>query len=279
MIPQNREDFTEYCLRKLGQPVIQVNVALEQVEDRVDEALFKFYERHYHAVEDIFIIHDITTPEKILDSNGNEVLDSNGDPTYTTGTDTEAGYIQLNKDDIIAVTNVFRPRYVGGSYSVQFDFYIQELYNMINPNNMGGGLSYYYMSQTHLALINRFFSPDRQYQYNPLTGKLIVAGGLKDADNRYGGLVIRALKKVHGEAIDSNTVVQNIWSNRWLQNYATALIKQQWGQNMSKYQQVQLIGGVTMNGSEIFQQASEDIVRLEEELQNAYEFPPAFFVG
>ena len=283
-IPTNREDFSSYCLRKLGQPLVQVNVAVEQVEDRIDEALYKYYERNYQAVEEVFIIQDITTPEKTYDSNGDAITDSNGDFVYTTNTDTEAGFLQL-PNDIVGVTDVFRPAISGGiaGGGANWEFYVNDIYRTLVPHgSMPGGMSYYYMYQSQLSLINRYFNPERQYEFNPITNKLIVAGGLKDSDNRYGGLIIRAFRKIHGET-DSNTPVGaptgNVWSNKWLQDYCSALIEYQWGMNLGKYQQVQLLGGVTMNGEQIILRAQEKINKLEEQLQLEYELPPGFFLG
>lgn len=281
-IPTNREEFSSYCLRKLGDPVIQINVAVEQVEDRIDEALYKFYERNYQAVEEVYILHDITTPEEVLDSNGAEVLDSNGQVVFTTGTDTEQGFI-LMPNDIVGVTNVFRPNRSSGLYSTEYEFHMNQLYSILNPTTLsGGGISYYYMWRSHLTLINRFFNPERSFNFNPITKRVTVAGGLKDTDRKFGGLVIRAFRKIKGEQQTDDPVgstYHNIWQTKWLQDYATALIQRQWAQNLSKYQQVSLIGGVTMNGDQLMQQAMEEIQRLEEQLALEYEYPPSFIVG
>jgi len=278
MIPTNREEFSSYCLRKLGDPVIQINVSVPQIEDRIDEALYKFYERHFEGVEEVYIVHDITDPVKILDSNGEPVLDSDGLETYTTGTDTQAGFIQL-EDDIVGVVDVFRPRISGNSSSISFTHYMQELYAMIHPNNITGGMAYYYMTRSHLALMDQFFNPDRRYTYNALTNKLVIAGGLKDSDTRYGGVIVRAFRKVHGQERDSNTLIHNIWKSRWLQSYACALLELQWGQNLSKFNQIALIGGVTLNGLDIYSRAIEKIKELESELELSYELPPTGFMG
>lgn len=279
--PSNREEFSEYCLRKLGQPLVQINVAVEQVEDRIDEALYKFYERNYQATETVYIIHDISAPESILDSNGDYVLDSNGERTYTTNTDTEQGFIQL-PNDIVQVENVFRPMYFAGVHTSELQFFMNELYSIMNPASVGGGLSYFYMSQSHLKLLNRFFSPEKQFDFNPITGKVVVAGGLKDSDRRHGGLIIRGQRKIFGELEGDEpegTVIHNIWSNKWLQDYTTALIDKQWGFNLGKYQSVALLGGVTMNGDAIMARAEAQIEKLEEQLLLEYEFPPNFIVG
>lgn len=282
-IPTNRSEFSAYCLRRLGDPVIKINVSTSQVSDRIDEALYKFYERNYRGAEEIFILHNITTPEKILDSNGEAVLDSNGNFTYTTGTDTEKGYIQL-PPEIIGVSNVLKPRSFSGISPGDFEFFMNELYAYINPasNSTGGGLVYYYLYQMNISLMNQLFDPDQHFDYNPITNKLHISGGLKNPDKSYGGVIVRAFKKIKGELEgddDSETPIFNIWKDRWLQNYATALIKQQWASNMLKYQHVQLLGGVQMNGEMLWAQAQAEIEKLEKELEQAYELPVSFFMA
>lgn len=281
MIPKSREQFKQYCLRKLGEPAIRVNVTPEQVDDRVSEALQLFYERHYDAVEEIFILQDITAPEKIKDSAGEYVLDSAGDYTYTTDTDTDKGYLTLS-DDIVAVTDVFRPKNSMGISSVEYQYFINEVANMINPTQINNGLSYYYMFDSHMTMVNRYFNPNLSYNFNPLSKRLFIAGGLKNADNSYGGMVLRALRAITGSDTDiKNDLVAdaNLWSNRWLQNWCTALIKENWGNNLGKYQQVQLLGGVSMNGDQILSTAKEELRELREELQNSYESLPLPFWG
>lgn len=294
--PRTREEFSSYCLRKLGEPVITVDVAVEQIEDRIDEALSMFYERNYEAVEEVFLLHDITAPVgvvqedsngvAILDSAGAEIpiLDTAGNQILTTDTDVEKGYLQL-PNDIVGVTNVFRPIYAGGiaGGGANFEFYVNDIYRNILPGAGGsGGLSYYYMYQSQLTLLNRYFNPEKQYDYNPLTNKLIIAGGLRNSDTQYGGLIIRGFRELHGQAETDDpagTVIHNIWKSRWLQNYAGALIKKQWASNYYKHQSIQLLGGVTMNGEGLMSAALAEIEQLEQELKDTYELPPSFLIG
>ena len=274
-VPSSRVTFKEYCLRKLGKPVIQINVDDDQVDDRIDEALNRFYERNYQGSEEVFITYDITTPTAIVDSNGEYVLDSNGEKTYTTNTDTEKGYIQL-PDEMIGVTNVFRPQFSAGTTPTEQQILVNQMFNTLSPSLTG--LDYYFMYRNQQELISRLLIPERQYDYNPISNKLIIAGGLKDSDLRFGGVIIRGFRRLYGEG-DSNTTIYNIWQNRWLQQYATALIKQQWAENLSKYQEVALIGGVRMNGETIWTRAEQEIERLERQLIEEYELPPAPIVG
>jgi len=291
-VPTDRISFKDHCLRALGDPLIQVNVSPDQIDDQVDRALYKFYERNYQAIETIFILHVITTPEPtyVVDTNGNFVLDSNGlkipildsagDPVYTTNTETELDYITLD-NDIIGISNVFRPSKTYGLNSIEYQVFIDDMLNY-GRTLARGNISDYFINQSNLTLLNRFFSPERQYDFNVLTHRLRIAGGLDSAYAQDGAVVIRAFRKIHGE-IDSNDPVgtdyHNIWKNRWLQDYSAALIRRQWAVNLGKYQQVQLLGGVTMNGDQMYQWAMDDIAKLEEDLYNTYELPIDFMLG
>lgn len=257
-IPTDRNTFKEYCLRKLGAPVIQVNVADEQIDDRIDEALYRFYERHYNGVEEVYIIW---------------VIGQN---------DIDNGYIQLGPD-IVAVTDTFRPKSSSSIFSVEYQYQLSELYSFSSIYRFGD-LTYYYMVQSHFDLINRFFSPDKQFQYNPHTQKFQILGGLRSSSNVDSAIVIKAYKKIHGEAsenVDSGTteIVGNVWKEKWLQDYASALIKRQWGMNMKKYKNIQILGGINMNGDELYTEADNEVKELEKQLDLEYQFPVGFLVG
>jgi len=260
-VPTDRDSFIQYCLRKLGEPVIKVNVALEQADDRVDEGLQRFHERHYNGSEETFILYKITDK------------------------DVKNGFIVLPRD-MVSVTNVFLPTPNAGLFSVEYQLQLENLFSTSLVSNYGD-LTYYYMTQANVTLINRIFTPERQYAYNPISNRLVIAGGLVNTKVIAGGIVIRGYKKVYGDKeeerdqgdFDKNNVIANIWSERWLQNYVTALIKKQWGQNLSKYQSLQLLGGVTMNGMEIAALAEVEIKELEQELYDTYETPPIFIMA
>lgn len=262
MIPTSRVEFADYCLRKLGDPVININISPEQLDDRIDEALSYFYERHYDGTEIVHMLHEITTDEMAQ------------------------GYIEL-PSDIVGVTDIFRLNSSGsGLFSVEFQYQLQELYSSGGVNMFRtGDVTYWYMINSHLSLINKYFSPARSFQYNENSQRLQILGGLNNSSRIDGGYVgIKAFKKVLGEASQNPTIgntetVGNIWKNRWLQQYASALIRLQWGGNMSKFKDIKLLGGVTLSGSELVSQAREDITFLEQELDSRYRHIPGFIMG
>lgn len=257
----DRESFKQYCLRNCGKGAQQINVTDEQVEDRIDEALKYFYDYHYNATDVVYILWRLT----------NE--------------DVAKGYIQL-PPDIVAVTNISRPNSSFGIFSVDYQMQLQNLYTNATVTNYGD-ITYYFMNRAYISLVDWLFSPGRQYQYNQLTQRLYIAGGLADANNVDGAIMIQAYKKLQGtdkeseENGDSNgdALIANIWQERWLQDYVTALIQRQWGRNLTKYNGVVLMGGVSVNGADILRQALEDIKDLKKELTDTYENPIFFVVG
>lgn len=261
-IPTDRESFLALCYRNLGAPVITVNVAPEQADDKVDQALKLFYERHYNAVEECYILFNITK----------EI--------------SEQPYIELQKD-IIGVTDVFRPNGTGNIFDVSFQvqFQLNDLFSGAMAMSNYGDITYYYINKMYMDMLNRFFSPDRQFSFNPISNRLVIAGGLKDAYNLEGGVIIKAYRKIYGETTDAsiddptNNIVSNIWQDRWLTEYVTALLKFQWAQNMSKFRDLPMMGGVVLNAEALKAEATEELKQLREELDNVYSFPPGFLCG
>lgn len=273
-VPKNRLEFIEHCLRRLGQPVIKVNVSPSQLDDRVDEATYRFHEKHYLAVETIWAIFV---------------------PSHE---DLKRGYVIL-PEDIIGVSDVYRASNTSNIYSIDFLMKLGELQALSKTEF--SGIQYYYTIKMHLELLNEMFSPERQYNFNPLSHKLILAGGLKDVKYTEGVFALRVYRKLgdfqqekksdiefpervdedhHSQMqFDKHKIPVNIYADRWFQRYATALIKENFGQNLSKYQNVQLLGGISMNGDQIKAEAKEEIKELEQELDDTYSEPPIGLIG
>lgn len=256
-IPANREEFIEYCLRKLGEPVLKVNVDPTQVEDRVDEALYRFYQRHFNAVEIIWAVYN------------------------TSDTDVTNGYLQMD-NDIVGVTDVFRLKRSSNIFAADTQMQLAELQSLVRGNMVGMGINYYYTISMHLELLNQLFSPERTFDFNPITNKLLISSGTGDVNTTEGSVILRCIRKVHGTAAEDDptgTSVHNIWKDKWFQDYTTALIQEQWGMNMWKYNGVALVGGVTLNGAQILEDAKQKINQLEEQLQLEFSLPPMGFFG
>ena len=273
-IPKNKPEFVEHCLRRLGQPLIKINVAPQQIDDRVDEAMYRFYEKHYLATE---VCWAIFTPNK---------------------EDIKNGYVML-PPDIIGVSDVFHASNTSNIYSIDFLMRLSELQSLSKTDF--AGISYYCTVKMHMELLNEMFSPQIQYDYNSLSRKLILAGGLKNTVYVEGMFALRVYRKLldeshfhsrtsedhdgshilGGDPEDHSTgrIPVNVFQDRWLQLYTTALIKLQWGQNLGKHQNIQLLGGIMMNGSEIKAEAKAELVELEAQLNSDYSLAPIGFIG
>lgn len=248
MKPNNRQTFGEYCLRKLGKPVININVAPEQVLDRIDEALQVYSEKHFDATEKEWVAYRVTADDIIR------------------------GYITI-PEDILVIDKLIGMDSVFQSYADDQDFgyRYQLVMGSFSPFRSLDILSYY-MNVTYINEINSLISVQPTFEYTRHKNKLTIAQNMKEfyAGNVVGFHVMRIIDP------DENPYV---WNDKWLKEYATALIKRQWGSNMKKHGEIQLLGGVTVNGQQIFDEAISEINELEQELQENYQEPVQFFMG
>lgn len=240
----NRRDFINYCLRQLGAPVIDINVAEEQIDDRIDDALQKFYEFHADGVIKQFIIYHLTQA------------------------DINARSIPI-PDTILAVVRVL-PSVSQNTTTIDYQAFITDLLNLRNPDSYG--LGGFVIVQSYMSLLNSFFNYEKPLVFNKYTNSLTIEtnwGNFSPGDP----LAI----EVYG-IVDPEEFLR-VWNDIWLKQYATALIKRQWGQNLIKYEGFQLPSGVTLNGRQIYDDAMVDIEKLETELRDTWELPLDFFVG
>lgn len=247
-IPRTRETFKQHCLRRLGSPVIDINVDDDQLEDRIDEALGYYRTFHHDAVQKIPFVHQLTQ------------------------TNVDNKYITLD-NSIVAVNRVIP---IGssttGSQSALFDlqFQIRQndylTYKTIDPYDM-------MLINQHLNMVDQIFSGDVMFEFNKNMDRLYLYWNWA-VDAVVGNyIVIEAQKE-----LDENEF-SDIWTDDWLQAYTTALFKRQWGTNMKKYKGVRMLGGIELSGQEIWQEAMEEIKELETEMRNTWEEPIPFFTG
>ena len=264
--PTSRDEIIDYALRKLGLPVVDINVDRQQCEDRLDEALDLFTERHFDGVERAFFKHQITQANK---DNGWVNTSLFGPVNGVTG-DAPTG------KDIISVKRIFQ----FGDFSninmfdVRYQMALSDYFG-INRGlgyNSSMGLSRYDSTKRYINLIEDFFQPEKSIRFNKVTNKLHIDTDLTDLTvDDY--LMVEAYVKL------PSATFSEIFDDIWLKKYVTALIKKQWGSNLSKFEGVQLPGGVSLRGGEIYSEALEEVSKLEEELQLAYELPIDFDIG
>jgi len=247
--PTTKDEFKDYCLRDLGHPVLEINVDGDQLDDRVDEAIQKWQERHMDGSLKVYLKHQVTQAE--IDQE----------------------YITI-ADDYLEIIRVF-PTPTGGftgAFGLKYQVVFSHLFDA-GGYSAGDFMIAYDQIRSHLSLIEDFFNNEKSIRFNRHYDNLYIDMDWSaeiDADQYF---VFEAVKKLDP---DNST---EAWNDQWLKKYATALIKRQWGQNLSKFSGVQLPGGITMNGVEIFTQANEDIQRLDEELLLTWEEPLDFTFG
>jgi len=247
--PSTRQELIEYCLRNLGAPVLEVNVDDDQIEDRIDEALQFFQEYHSDAIIKVYYKHQITATDI-----ANEYV------TLPASITTVQRVIPINSAS--STVNMFDARY---------QMSINDVYNL-----RGGGmgdLAYYAQIQSYRTLMDQMFNGAEQIRFSRHMNRLHIDAdwGTDIKENEW--IIVDAF-----EIIDPS-LFSDIWNDMFLKRYATALLRRQWGQNLSKFEGMQLPGGVTINAQRTLDEAKEEILKVEEEMQLKYEMPPLFYMG
>lgn len=243
--PTTRAEFKEWCLRKLGKPVIEINVDQDQVDDRVDEALSYYWDYHFDGTEKMYVKYQMTQ------------------------TDLDNGYITV-PENVIGVVNLFpiAGNLTGsGMFSAQYQFILNNIQNFVNYD-----LVNYYMSFQHLAFMQELLSGRQPIRYNRHMDRLYIDMN-KDKINVNDYIIYECYQIVDPE------VYTDVWKDRWLQNYATAKIQETWGRNLTKFVGMQLPGGVQFNGERILDDAIAEIRRLEDEMLSSYSLPVHDLIG
>jgi len=248
--PTSRQELIDFCLRRLGEPVLEVNVDVDQIEDKVDDAIQKYQEFHSDATIRTYLKYQITAD------------------------DVTNGYVPISSN-IIFVSKVFPFSSTYGSSGNLFDIrYQMFLNNMGDFINFAGDLAYLYQMEQYLSMIDLQLHGHPTVKFSRRQNRLYIWGDFEDKDLQAGDYLVAEVY----QTIDPETHT-SIYNDMFIKDYTTALIKQQWGANLSKFEGMQLPGGVTLNGRQIFEDASADIERLEEKLRSEQELPVDFFVG
>lgn len=247
--PTNRATLIDYCKRALGDPVIEINVDEDQLDDRIDQALDYFQEFHSDSMLRTYIQHQLTA------------------------TDVTNKYITV-PSNVLQVKRVL-PFQLSSMGSSMFDVKYQlMLHDITNMTSFLGDVGYYSQIQQYTQLLDMTLNGHPQHDYAFHQQRVYIHGDFEDETlkaNEY--VVIEALVAIDTAAHNS------VWNDKFLKAYATQLIKQQWGANLMKFSGMQLPGGVTMNGDAIYEQATQEIMRLQEEVRLEHEDPVSFFIG
>jgi hypothetical protein len=247
MIPSTRQQLIDYCLRRLGEPVIQVaqNLDPDQIEDRVDDALLMFQNFHFDGVETVYLAHQLTAQ------------------------DITQQYIQIPPPVIavLGIVPIANSSQQMGFFDIQYQLRLNDLYTFTSTS-----IVHYDVMMRHLALLDFEFNVNAGIEFSRHQQQLRINWNWQD--QTVGTYIIIQCYRV----LDPNQF-PDIWNDKWLKEYSTELLRRQWGENLSKFNGVVMMGNVTLNGMEIYQRAQENIEKLEQQLQDTYQEPIDFFLG
>jgi hypothetical protein len=322
MAISSRQGLIDYCLRRLGFPVIEINVDDDQVEDRIDDALQYFQEFHFDGVERVYLQHQVTgatlkftglsAPSftvgellvgatsgascNVVSINGTTLTVSDVSGTFTasetvtgetsgfsrtlasttfyTPGDIENGYVSI-PDTVIGVIRVLPVNgpssgmnNANNMFDVVYQFRMNDMYNLLSAD-----MIYYTQMKQYLSMLDMLLVGDRSFAYNRKTDKLEIHCNWRDVFQPGDFIIVECYR-----IVDPNTYTQ-VYDDRFLKEYATALIKKQWGINMKKFGGMQLPGGIVMNGQQVYDEAVEEIRLIQQDMQLSSELPVDFMVG
>ena len=275
--PSTRQGLIDFCLRRLGAPVLEINVDDDQLDDLVDDAIQLFNERHFDGVERMYLKYQITQNDidrgKATGSSGTGVVGTAATSTSSTPvTHTwyeNSNFIQV-PDSVIGIEKIFKfdtSSISGGMFSIKYQLFLNDLYWFNSVE-----LLQYAMVKSYLEDIDFLLTTDKQIRFNKRQDRLYLDmnWGSEVAGNY---LILDCYR-----ALDPNSFTQ-VYNDSFLKKYLTATIKRQWGQNLIKFKGVKLPGGIELNGREIYDDAEREIEDIKQRMTLEYELPPYDFVG
>ena len=278
--PASRTQLVDYCLRKLGAPVLEINIDDDQIDDLVDDAIQLFNERHFDGVERMYLKYQLTEEDiergKAKDHNGVGIVTTTATSTNIAGYGTTisnwyetSNFLQV-PDSVVGVEKIFKfdtSSISGGMFSIKYQLFLNDLYQFNSIE-----LLQYAMVKSYLEDIDHLLTTDKQVRFNKRQDRLYldIDWGSESVGN---WLVLDCYR-----ALDPTSFTQ-VYNDSFLKLYLTALMKRQWGQNLIKFRGVKLPGGIELNGREIFDDAEREIEGLRSRMFSEYELPPYDFIG
>ena len=282
--PSTRQGLIDYCLRRLGAPVLEINVDDDQIDDLVDDALQYFQERHFDGVERMYLKYRFTQADLDRGRASNESGSTNTAGIVTTsatstsisgyGTTTSNYYETSNfiqvPDSVIGIEKIFKfdtSSISGGMFSIKYQLFLNDLYYFNSVE-----LLQYAMTKTYLEDIDFLLTPDKQIRYN------------KRQDRLYLDVDWQSMSENDYIVIDCHRILDpatysGVYNDSFLKRYLTALIKRQWGQNLIKFNGVKLPGGIELNGRQLYDDAERELAEIQSRMSMDYELPPLDFIG
>ena len=280
--PASRNEFKEYCLRQLGAPVLEINLATEQCDDIIDDAIQYFQERHFDGVSQTFMKYRVTQDDidrGRASTNGNYGTVGIVTETATAdiaGTETTFDYYENSNylqvpPEVIGVTKIYHFDGINTAsnkmFSVKYQLFLNDIYYWGSTEILT-----YAMTKTYLEDIQFLLTTQKQIRFNQRMDRLYL--DIDWASLTVGDFIIIDCFR----ALNPNDY-SRVWNDSFLKRYTTALMKRQWGQNLLKFQGVKLPGGIELNGRQIYDDGMKELEIIREQMSNTYELPPLDMIG
>jgi len=278
--PATRQQLIDYCLRRLGAPVLEINVDDDQIDDLVDDALQYFQERHFDGVERMYLKYKITQEDinrgQAKNTTGVGIVTTSATSTTISGYGTTtsnfyetSNFIQV-PDSVIGVEKIFKfdtSSISGGMFSIKYQLFLNDLYYFNSVE-----LLQYAMTKTYLEDIDFLLTTDKQVRFNKRQDRLYL-------DIDWGSQTVDDFIIIDCYRILDPTTFTGVYNDSFLKKYLTSLIKRQWGQNLIKFGGVKLPGGIELNGRQLYDDAEKELAELQSRMALDYELPPYDFIG
>lgn len=266
--PNSKQTLIDFCKRRLGAPVLEINVAAEQLDDAIDYTLEKFRTFNYDGIEKCYLKHKWTAAD-VTRFKGDEASTTETQGSVTSEWTQQTNYLVV-PEEVLSVSNVWSTtdKGTGNIFDIRYQIRLNDLYDFTSTQ-----FFHYFIIQQHLANIDFLLEHFKPVRYSHVSDRLYIDLSATEDVIEDEWTIIECYRY-----LDPATYTR-IYNNMWVKDYATALIKKYWGQNLTKFSGVQLPGGVTLNGEKIYDDAVTELERLEEVLRDTYEIPPLDAVG
>ena len=284
--PTTRTEFKNYVLRKLGAPVLDVNLASEQCEDLIDDALQFFYERHFDGVQQCYLKYQITDDDVLRGEARPPGVSGNTQTGITTTTVTQdmptkgstdfswyenSNYIPI-PNHVIGINKIFQydnaqSISVSNMFSFKYQLFLNDIYYWGQTDLLS-----YSMTMSYLETMNFLLNTHKQIRFNQRQDRLYLDVDWSDIKAK-DYIIIDCWRTV--DPVD----YPRVWTDSFLKPYATALFKKQWGQNLIKFQGVKLPGGIEFNGRQLYDDGQREIDEIKQSMLSTYELPPLDLIG
>jgi len=283
--PSTRQELIDYCKRQLGAPVLEINVADEQISDLVDDAVQYFQQRHFDGVSQVYLKYQITQDDidrgkarpSVVSGGTNAGIASTSATSSIGGSDVtftyyeNSNYLQV-PPDIIGVTKVFKyddaqSVSVSNMFSFKYQLFLNDIYYWGQTDLLS-----YSMAMSYLETTDFLLNTHKQIRFNQRQDRMYL--DVDWANLRVGEfIIIDCFRQMDGNSFN------RVWNDPFLKMYLTALMKKQWGQNLIKFQGVKLPGGVELNGRQIYDDGVKELEDIKSQMSSTYELPPLDLIG